>query len=94
MNRAERRKLQIEIQVYNAKRDEILISGDVDRMIAFLHEHSPRFKGFSNRVTAEACLHKARTGVKSIPMELRLQSKRWLREHGSPSLDDGDLTDG
>ena len=38
-------------------------------------------------------VHKARTGITSLPMNERIKSRDWLREHGSESWDDGDIPD-
>lgn len=82
-----------EIKAFVRERDEMLLACDVDRLLAFHAKHMPQFPDFPSRDVAELALHKARTGAKSLPMEERLKSKRWLRERGSASLDDGDLTD-
>lgn len=36
-------------------------------------------------------VHKARTAITTFPMAARSASKRWLIEHGSEPLDDGDV---
>ncbi len=71
------------------ERDEVLMSGDLDRVVAYLTKYS----GYapSSRKVAEIALHKARTGAKSLPLEMRKASKAWLVERGYKSFDDGDL---
>jgi hypothetical protein len=82
-----------EIKAFVKERDQMLLACDVDRMMAFHAKHNPDSPGFSSREVAETALHKARTGVLTLPMEERLKSKRWLRERGYSSMDDGDLVD-
>jgi hypothetical protein len=36
-------------------------------------------------------VHKAITGVRTLPIEFRRSSKKWLSERGLSSFDDGDL---
>lgn len=79
------------IVAYLKERDEVLMSGNIDRLIAFQNKHNPS-SPFRNREIAEVSLHKSRTAVQSLPMEYRLASKRWLSERGYHSLDDGDLS--
>ena len=85
-------EVEAEIKAFVKERDEMLIAGDIDRMMAFHAKHNPGRTPFPNREVAEISLHKARTGALSLPIEVRLESKRWLSERGYRSLDDGDLT--
>lgn len=87
------KKIAAEIKAFCKERDEMLLACDVDRMMAFHAKHNPDSPGFSSREVAETALHKARTGVQSLPAEERLKSKRWLRDRGYSSFDDGDLSD-
>src|ERR1700761_6542637 len=84
-------EVQAEIKAFVKERDEMLMSGDVDRCIAFHEKHNPGIHAFPNREVAEVSLHKARTGARSLPMVFRLESKKWLNERGYTSLDDGEL---
>ena len=79
------------IKAFVAERDEMLMACDIDRMLAFHAKHHPYSPGFSSREVAEIALHKTRAGAKSLPIEARLLSKRWLAERGYSSVDDGDL---
>ena len=36
-------------------------------------------------------IHKARTALKTLPMEARIYSKKWLHGAGFRSMDDGDV---
>jgi len=36
-------------------------------------------------------VHKARTAIRTLPMEERQRSKRWLLAHDSEPLDDGEV---
>ena len=80
-----------EIAAFVRERTEMLLACDVDRMIAFHAKHNPGRTFFGSREIAEIVLHKSRTAAKSLPIEPRLASKRWLSERGYSSLDDGDL---
>lgn len=82
---------EAEIKAFVAERDEVLLACDVDRMIALHTKYNPGSRTFISREIAEIALHKARTVAKSLPIESRLASKRWLSERGYSSLDDGDL---
>lgn len=73
------------------ERDEILLSGDIDRMMEFLVRNG--LPPLSSREFAEVVMHKARTAVCSLPREVRIASKQWLSERGYHSLDDGDMND-
>jgi hypothetical protein len=83
-------ELNDEITKFNAERDAILISGDLDAMLAFVRRQRPDFTPTSPEVL-EIMLHKGRTAVRSLPMEMRSASKRWLVERGYGSYDDGDV---
>lgn len=82
---------EAEIKSFVKERDEVLLSLDIDRLISFHAKYNPTSKGFSSREVVEASMHKARTGAKSLPLEARYLSKRWLSERNMSSLDDGDL---
>lgn len=81
----------MDIAEFVKERDEVLLSGDLDRLYAFHAKYNPDVPAFASREIAEASMHKARTAAKSLPIEARLESKRWLTNHGMKSLDDGDL---
>lgn len=74
---------------YVADRDAALLSLDRATIEAFCRDYglpiSPREETFW------ATVHKARTGAKTMPMEARSLSKRWLGERGLESWDDGDV---
>ena len=84
------KSIEAEIKSFVAERDEMLLSMDLDRLIAFHVKHNPKLP-IPSRQVAELLLHKARTGAKSLPIEARLESKRWLAGRGLSSMDDGDL---
>jgi hypothetical protein len=52
---------------------------------------NPQGRRFSRRAATGNTMHKCITAVRSLPMELRLNSKRWLEERGLEALDDGDV---
>lgn len=82
-----------EIAEFVKERDAILLSLDVDRMIAFHEKHNPGIGAPSNRNVCLISMHKARTAAKTLPMEARRLSRDWLTERGFTSLDDGDLAE-
>jgi hypothetical protein len=84
-------KAKAEIAAYCAERNAMLLKGDVDALIAFNEKHGN--PPFSSRELAEVTLHKMCTAVETLPFEVRNASRKWLRERGYRSLDDGDLTD-
>lgn len=45
----------------------------------------------SNPISFWAAVHKARTGIKTLPREARVLSHQWLKKHGFSTWDDGDL---
>ena len=79
-----------EIAAFVKERNEVLLSGDIDRCSAFLTKHNPGFSP-STRLVAEIMMHKARMAVLSLPIEARKESKKWLTDRGYFSFDDGDL---
>lgn len=85
-------EVEAEIKAFVKERDEMLMAADIDRLVAFHEKHNPGVRAFPNREVAEISLHKARTGAKSLPIEYRIESKKWLTERGYTSLDDGDLS--
>lgn len=85
--------IQQEIADFVKERDEMLLACDVDRMLAFYKKHNPELPMPSEHVVAEMMLHKARTGVKSLPRDERMKSARWLKDRGYTTLDDDDLND-
>lgn len=82
-----------EIAAFIKERDEMLLSLDIDRMLAFHKKHNPSVGAPRNREVAEISMHKARTGTKTLPIEARRLSRDWLVERGYSSLDDGDLAE-
>jgi hypothetical protein len=79
-----------EIEKFNAERDAILLKGDLDDVLAFVRRQEPDYVPM-NRHVLEIMLHKSRTAVASLPMEVRAASKRWLIERGYQPYDDGDV---
>jgi hypothetical protein len=78
-------------EAFVRERDEMLMDGDIDRLIAFQKKHNPDIRAFHSREVAEISLHMTRTAAKSLPMTYRIESRKWLTERGYASLDDGDL---
>lgn len=77
------------IQTYNAKRDAMLLKGDPQALIDFQIENG--LQHASSIEVAEITLHKTRTGIVTLPREVRRASWVWLTERGYSTWDDGDL---
>lgn len=82
----------LSMATFVAERDQALLSLDRAKILAYGDKWGVNF----NRVPGEehlfwASVHMARTGAKSLPLEARVESKRWLTERGLRSLDDGDV---
>jgi hypothetical protein len=84
---------EAEIDTFVKERDKMLLACDVDLMVAFLAKHNPQFPIPSSRDVTEIALHRARTAARSLPLEARLLSKKWLSERDLYSLDDGELSE-
>ena len=82
-----------DIAAFVKERDEALLSGDVDRCMAFHAKHNPDSIVPNNREIAEIGMHKARTAALSLPMSARVESRKWLSERGYKSLDGGTIQD-
>lgn len=82
---------QAEVKAFVAERDAMLMKCDVDEMLAFHAKHNPDVPPPTTREVAEITLHKARTAAKSLPIDARRLSKKWLSERGYKSHDDGDI---
>jgi hypothetical protein len=79
-----------EIAKFNAERNAMLLKGDLDELLAFVRREKPDYVP-TDRHVLEILLHKSRTGVASLPIEVRAASKCWLIERGYRPWDDGDV---
>ncbi len=80
-----------ELQQFLAERNEALESLDETR----IRDFHRRWNGKDmpdDPIVFWGSIHKAITCIKSLPLELRQASKRYLDEHHLRSHDDGDLT--
>lgn len=84
-------KLREEIKAFNDKRDAVLLKGDLDEVEALSSENTNGKMKPTSREVTEIMLHKCRTAVKSLPIELRQASKKWLLDRGMKFFDDGDV---
>jgi hypothetical protein len=71
-------------------RKEALMSLDETKIRDYFRK-SNGFEMSTNPETFWRSVHKAITAAPYLPTEFRMASKRWLTEHGSTSLDDGEL---
>lgn len=87
--------MEAEIKAFVKEHDEMLLALDIDKCIAFHKKHNPGIEMPSSHDLVLAAMHKARTAARSLPLEERKKSKRWLKEHNMDTmpLDDGDLDD-
>ena len=79
------------LQQFLRDRIDALLSMDEDKIRAFHTKYNP---GGLLPLHPEAfwrAVHKAITAIPTIPMNKRVESKRWLIEHGSAPMDDGDV---
>lgn len=83
--------MKFEIKKWLKERDEVLLSGDIDQMVAFYKKHSPDRFIPASRDVLEHSMHLAITGAKSLPLEYRQKSKQWLTSRNYLSMDEGDL---
>lgn len=78
-----------QIEEFNRERNEALLSLDEAKIRAMVlkwnETEMPNGEAFWGAV------HKAITGVRTLPIEFRRKSKVWLDERGYKSFDDGDL---
>jgi len=77
-----------EIEEYVKERDSMFLK-PLDEFIRWARGRAP-FRPTSDEVY-EITYHKCRTAAKSLPMEERSASKRWLLENNYTSFDDGDV---
>jgi hypothetical protein len=61
-----------------------------DALLAFVRRQHPDFIPINQHVL-EIMLHKSRTAVPALPMEMRAASKSWLLTRGYKPQDDGDV---
>lgn len=83
-----------DIEEFVKERNEVLLSGDLDRVMQFQKKHNPGIDWEKMPESSRlAGMHKAITAVVALPRDYRMKSKRWLAQYGYKSLDDGDLSD-
>jgi hypothetical protein len=81
----------IDVAAFIIERDAVLLSGDVNRCVAFMLKFNPELSAPSSYEVAEISMHKAITAAKSLPMDYRVKSYRWLVNRGYSTFDDGDV---
>ena len=72
------------------ERDEALLSMDAARIRAYFRKYNNTPMPSDPEIFWIA-VHKARTALRSLPMEARSESKRWLIAHNAEPLDDGEV---
>lgn len=82
--------MKSEIEEFTKERNEALLSLDEQNIRAMFKKwNGVEFPDSKHLFWAS--VHKAITGVPSLPIEFRKKSKEWLDGHGMKSFDDGDL---
>lgn len=79
-----------EIKQSNRERDQAMTSMDREQILAYARKYGV---DMANLPTTDehfwAAVHVCISGVESLPMPMRRESKRWLIERGMPVFDDG-----
>lgn len=81
---------QKQVAQFNKERNEALLSMDEQRIRAFVMKWNGTIMP-SNPISFWGAVHKCITGVKTLPIEFRRESFKWLTKRGYRTLDDGDL---
>jgi hypothetical protein len=79
-----------DLAAFLAEREQVLLGMDEQAIRAYLL----KWNGNAGPTEPEVfwlAIHKARTALKSLPMEARQESKRYLLAHNSEPLDDGEV---
>lgn len=74
-----------DIEAWKKERDEVIASCDLIRVVAYFKKWNPDMPLPTIEVM-EAGMHKARTGLLSLPEAEREKSRQWLRERGYKPL--------
>jgi len=80
----------IDPAVIVAERDAAMLSMDEQTIRAYYRKYNDR-EAPADMEIFWRMVHKARTAIRTFPMEERQLSKRWLLAHDSEPLDDGDV---
>lgn len=83
-------ELEAQIAQFNQERNGALLSMDEQKIRAMVKKWNGTDMP-DHPLTFWGGVHKAITGVQSLPLEFRRKSKAWLDEHGFKSFDDGEL---
>lgn len=73
-----------------AERDAAMLSMDEQTIRAYYRKYNGQ-EAPANMDVFWRMVHKARTAIRTFPMEERQLSKRWLLAHNSEPWDDGDV---
>lgn len=73
-------ELEEDIKEYCRKRDAVLTALDDDAYVALGIEY--KFPVSGNKYTRLVAMHKARVAAFDIPLELRAESIKWLKDRG------------
>ena len=79
-----------DLETFLRERDSALLSMDEQQIRAYFLKYNSD-AGPSDPDVFWRGIHKARTAIKTLPMEERQKSKRWLLDHGSEPMDDGEI---
>lgn len=82
---------QAQIDAFKKDRDAALLSLDYETIQSFYFKYNGYRLSYDNPDVFWGSIHKAITGLTSLPLEFRQKSKDWLTANGLRSHDDGDL---
>jgi hypothetical protein len=74
-------ELDEEIKAFVKERDTVLMTGDIDKVMAFHRKHNPLGSPLAREIV-EIGMHKARTAALSLPLAERVKSRKWLSSRG------------
>lgn len=80
----------MDVKQFLRDRNQALLSLDEVKIKEFAKKYGTNWEASCSEVFWRA-VHKARTAIPDLPLEARVLSKKWLRDHNSESFDDGDV---
>jgi hypothetical protein len=75
-------KATADIEEYNRERDKVLLTANAPEFVRWAES-----KGviFSSPAVAEIAYHKMRSACAHLPLDIRMASDKWLRDHNYES---------
>ena len=69
----------------------VLLSRDVEEFRKFSMQYGGLVDDSTPRIVVESEMHRAVTGLWTLPMQMRYESKSWILKHGGDPLDGGEV---